>query len=399
VGTKRIINNIYNKIKKSIMSRQNLNEQINRIKQLLNIKESSVIEEAGNPIMAVIKKLIPDLEEKITTALEKELGKALSASTDKEIEVALKSATMAATRKEIAAAIYAVEKNMIDDVFKKYNMSIPTDASKAYVELQDNGLNRGILKDIVGEWKAGGKGASSSATPPTPPPPAPKPKPADPTNTFKVPDFELEIPNFWKMDEKATRAALKNMFPKAGSSDIEKMVVSLRNMKITDQAAFEKAFKNAVSGFGPRYQEILTKTSNLSKITSRYAALPTWGKIIFWLCTTPIGYNLLKGLGVPVDKTLGKVIEGWKGMFADQVNSVTGNDSNNSSNSGNQTTTYSFDDSGVLQYLSKTYPVTPTSDYELRKLTTPYNGYAVKLKGGSVELTFKHENGNYTKVN
>jgi hypothetical protein len=162
------------------------------------------------------------------------------------------------------------------------------------------------------------------------------------------------------------------------------MVVSLRNMKITDQAAFEKAFKNAVSGFGPRYQEILTKTSNWSKVTSRYAALPTWGKIIFWLCTTPIGYNLLKGLGVPVDKTLGKVIEGWKGMFADQVNSVTGNDSNNSSNTGN---------------LSKTYPVTPTSDYELRKLTTPYNGYAVKLKGGSVELTFKHENGNYTKVN
>ncbi len=33
------------------MSKQNLNEQINRIKQLLNIKESSVIEEAGNPIM------------------------------------------------------------------------------------------------------------------------------------------------------------------------------------------------------------------------------------------------------------------------------------------------------------------------------------------------------------
>ena len=383
------------------MSRQNLNEQINRIKQLLNIKESSVIEEAGNPIMAVIKKLIPDLEQKVTTALEKELGKALSASTDKEIEVALKSATMAATRKEIAAAIYAVEKNMIDDVFKKYNMSVATDASKAYVELQNNGLNRGILKDIVGEWKAGGKGASSSVTPPTPPPPAPKPpKPADPINTFKVPDFEIEIPNFWKMDEKATRAALKNKFPKAGSSDIEKMVIGLRNMKITDQAAFEKAFGDAVSGFGPKYKEILTKPGNLSKLNSRYQALPQWGKIIFWLCATPVGYGIAKNVfGAPVDKILGKVIEGWKGIWNDQINSVTGNDSNNSSNSGNQTTTYSFDDSGVLQYLSKTYPVTPTSDYELRKLTTPYNGYAVKLKGGSVELTFKHENGNYTKVN
>jgi hypothetical protein len=377
------------------MSKQNLNEQINRIKQLLNIKESSVIEEAGNPIMGVIKKLVPDLEEKITSALEKELGKTLSASTDKEIEVALKSATMAATRKEIAAAIYAVEKKMIDDVFKKYDMSIPTDASKAYVELQQNGLNRGILKDIVGEWKAGGKGASSS-TPSTPPKP---PKPADPTNTFKVPDFEVEIPNFWKMDEKATRAALKNKFPKAGSSDIEKMVIALRNMKISDQVAFEKAFKDAITGFGPRYQEILTKTSNWSKVMSKYAALPLWGKVIFWLCSIPVGYSLLKGLGIPVDKTLGKVIDGWKGIAADQINSINSNDSTNNANSGNQTTTYTFDESGMLQYLAKAYPVTPTSDYELRKLTTPYNGFAVKLKGGSVELTFKHENGNYKQVN
>ena len=75
------------------MSKQKLNEQINRIKELLNINESSVIEEAGNPIMDVIRKLVPGLEAKITTALEKELGKALAASTDKEIEVALKSAT------------------------------------------------------------------------------------------------------------------------------------------------------------------------------------------------------------------------------------------------------------------------------------------------------------------
>jgi len=157
------------------MSKQNLNEQLNRIKQLLNINESSVIEEAGNPIMAVVRKLVPGLERKLTKALEGELGKKIANATDQEIETALKSTTMKATRQELAAAIYAVEKNMIDDVFAKYNMSVATEASKAYSELQQNGLNKGILRDIVGEWKAGGKGGSSSLAPT--PNPAPKPKP------------------------------------------------------------------------------------------------------------------------------------------------------------------------------------------------------------------------------
>jgi len=329
------------------MSKQNLNEQINRIKQLLNINESSVIEEAGNPIMDVIRKLVPGLEAKITTALEKELGKVLTASTDKEIEIALKSATMAAVRKELAVAIYAAEKNMIDDVFKKYNMSIATDASKAYVELQNNGLNRGILKDVVGEWKAGGKGASSSATPPTP---APKPKP-DPVNTFKIPDIEVEIPNFWKLDEKATRAALKNVFPKASSREIEGMVVNLRKMKLTNQDEFAVALKNAIASFGPQYQEILTKTGNWSKVSSKYAALPTWGKWIFWIAAAPAGYGLLKFIGVPVDKTLGTIFEGWKEMAKDQVNSIK-KDDNTAATTTTPTNTVDDSEKGLRNYFA-----------------------------------------------
>lgn len=331
------------------MSKQKLNEQINRIKELLNINESSVIEEAGNPIMDVIRKLVPGLEAKITTALEKELGKALAASTDKEIEVALKSATMAAARKELAAAIYVAEKNMIDDVFKKYNMSIPGEASKAYVELQTNGLNRGILRDVALEWKAGSKAGSSSVTPT----PNPKPKPNDPVNTFKLPDIDIDIPDFWKMDDKATRSALKNIFPKAASGDLEKMVSNLRNMKLTNQADFDIALKNAVAGFGSQYKDILTKTSAWSKLSSRYEGLPKWGKIIFWIAVVPVGYNLLKGIGVPVDKTLGAVIEGWKGIYKDQTTSVTG-DSTNTNTATTTTPTNVVDDSekGLRNYFA-----------------------------------------------
>ena len=382
------------------MSKENLNEQINRIKQLLNINESSVIEEAKNPIMDVIRKLVPGLERKVTKALEAELGKKIAASTDQEIEVALKSATMAATRKELAAAIYVAEKNMIDNVFGKYNMTVASEASKAYSELQSNGLNKGILKDIVGEWKAGGKaGGKAGSTSVTPTPPSPKPN--NPTNTFKIPDIEIEIPDFWKMDDKATRSALKNVFPKAASSDLEKIVSNLRNMKLTNQADFDTALKNAVAGFGPEYKNILTKESTWSKVSSRYAGLPKWGKIIFWVSVSPVGYNLLKKLGIPVDKYLGSVIEGWKGMFKDQVSSVTGdttnNNSNNNNNNNNSGNTPQFADSvdGVKDYFKKTFNYT---DEKLRSVEIKSLGaskYEVKMAGYDTK-TFTYANGTFT---
>jgi hypothetical protein len=379
------------------MSKQNLNEQLNRIKQLLNINESSVIEEAGNPIMDVIRKLVPGLEAKITTALETELGKALTSATDKEIEIALKSATMAAARKELAVAIYAAEKNMIDDVFKKYNMSVATEASKAYSELQQNGLNKGILKDIVGEWKAGGKGASSSVTPPPPPPPVPAPKPPkpDPVNTFKIPDFEVEIPNFWKLDEKATRAALKNVFPKASSSEIEGMVVNLRKMKLTNQADFEVALKNAIAAFGPEYQEILTKTSNWSKVSSKYAALPNWGKWIFWIAAAPAGYGLMKMVGIPVDKTLGTVIDGWKGIFKDQVSSVTGDTSSNNSSSGNQTSNIDDSVQGLRNFFIQKYEGYDNASANALDIKPLGSGKYEVAKDGK-KLTYTYSNGTFT---
>lgn len=147
--------------------KQNLNEQIARIKQLLTLTESPTVEESGiieEQLAAFIKKLLPTLENKFISAIEAKLSKKIATATDAEITNAFKSAELATIRKEIAAAVYAAEKNMIDDVYSKYNMSVPGDASKAYSELQRKGLNKSILRDVTSEWKAG-KSSTSKPNP------------------------------------------------------------------------------------------------------------------------------------------------------------------------------------------------------------------------------------------
>jgi hypothetical protein len=99
--------------------------------------------------------------------IEAKMGKTLANASDTEITTALKSAEMAVIRKEIADAIYIADKNIIDSVLSKYNMTIPGDAAAAYTELSAQGYNRAILKDINKAYKAGrtssGAGGGSSA--------------------------------------------------------------------------------------------------------------------------------------------------------------------------------------------------------------------------------------------
>jgi hypothetical protein len=158
--------------------KQNLNEEINRIKKLLNIKESNIILEA-NPILGIVRRLGSAIESRFITGIEAKMGKTLANASDAEITTALKSAEMAVIRKEIAEAIYIADKNIIDSVLSKYNMTIPGDAAAAYTELSAQGYNRAILKDINKAYKAGrtsgGAGAGSGNNSLTQPAPAPRP--------------------------------------------------------------------------------------------------------------------------------------------------------------------------------------------------------------------------------
>lgn len=146
------------------MKKLNLNEEIYRIRKLLLVNESSVIEES-NPIGNIVKKFAPSLEKKFIADIEAKLGKSIAQATDVEIETILKSSSMSALRKDIAKAVYASEKQMIDNVFSKYDMNNIKSAGQAYKELQQNGLNSSILRDIKFEWSASkSSGASVGST-------------------------------------------------------------------------------------------------------------------------------------------------------------------------------------------------------------------------------------------
>ncbi len=374
--------------------KQNLNEQISRIKELLSLNESLVVNETSaielNEQWAqFVKTFVPALERKIITSLEGKLGKKIAQATDAEIATALKSAELTVLRKEIAAAVYASEKTMIDDVFSKYNMSIPGDASKAYAELQTKGLNRSILRDVASEWKAGGgkvaSGGSSAAAPAASSTPAP--------TSFTIPQIEAQLSSVNLLDREAVLARLKNLFPKAPSSDLTRIVNNLEKAELRTQMEFDKAYTEAVAGYGPQYQKVLKDPGTYAKAKNVYDGLGKWQKRIFWAVLIVGGYKALKAVGVPVDKATGWLLKGMADMVKDQAAGV--KDEFSGGGTGNSAgTTYSFDDSGILEWLSKEYPATPKDQYILRKTN---DGYGVKVKtgGDGKEYMFKFENGTY----
>ena len=86
-------------------------------------------------------------------SLEIKLGKKLSIATDAEITAALESPDMKFVRTKTAKSVYHEKQAMIDSVFSKYDMSKADEASKAYYELQEKGINRALLRGIAKEWK------------------------------------------------------------------------------------------------------------------------------------------------------------------------------------------------------------------------------------------------------
>ena len=147
--------------------KNNLNEEISRIKKLLNINENTLILEA-NPILNLIRKLAPSLEGKFISSVEAKLGgKKIAAASEAEIKAAFKSAELAAIRKEIGDAIYTAEKSAIDAIFAKYNMSAAGESARAYSELSalNAGEFAGITKELGRSYRAakGSTGAGAGA--------------------------------------------------------------------------------------------------------------------------------------------------------------------------------------------------------------------------------------------
>jgi hypothetical protein len=90
--------------------------------------------------------------EKDIDSLELKLGKKISIATDAEITKALMSPDMKFVRSKIAKSIFHDRQQMIDSIFKKYNMANKDEAIKAYTVLQEKGINKVYLKDIALEF-------------------------------------------------------------------------------------------------------------------------------------------------------------------------------------------------------------------------------------------------------
>jgi len=238
--------------------KQTLNEEINRIKMLLNIKESNIILEA-NPILGIVRRLGSAIESRFITGIEAKMGKTLANASDTEITTALKSAEMAVIRKEIADAIYIADKNIIDSVLSKYNMTIPGDAAAAYTELSAQGYNRAILKDINKAYKAGrtssgtgtGAGSTQPGTQPAPPPYTPS------NNLILNPDDSIRK----MMDASIAQTAKNDMKALAYYAQIETFGFS---------DAVERAMKYQYSKIGNMpASELIKEARTLSKQLDR----------------------------------------------------------------------------------------------------------------------------------
>jgi hypothetical protein len=163
------------------MKAQNLTEEINRIKEILNFDNPSIIEE--QLWKTLIKRVAPNLQKQFFADLEKTLGKKLTAATEDEVVTAIKSAEMGTMRKLIAKEVYNAEKQTIDDILKKYDLTNRTQAKAALTELSANGVHPGLRREVVALSKAENKVAGAAPKPAAPKPAASKPAASSSTAT------------------------------------------------------------------------------------------------------------------------------------------------------------------------------------------------------------------------
>lgn len=312
------------------MKAQNLTEEINRIKEILNFDNPSIIEE--QLWKTLIKRVAPNLQKQFFADLEKTLGKKLTAATEEEVVTAIKSAEMATMRKLIAKEVYNAEKQTIDNILKKYDLTNKAQAKAALTELSANGVHPGLRREVVALSKAENKTARAAAPKPAVPKPA-APKPATPK--LNVPDIERTITSSPIFSETEVLNKLKLSFPGAKSSHLAKMVENFKNANFKSQKSFDIAYRDAINAYEPIYQKHLLEPTIYKRMKGEYDKLGKYGKIMFWVVAIPGGYNLLKFVGVPVEGLTGWVIDSWKNIGKEQVKGVTkkNNDDNASSDS------------------------------------------------------------------
>lgn len=326
------------------MTKRTLLEEIRRIHEISGIKSEILVEglinEAADPITKEMARIIASF----FTGMEKEIivaGKKITQKKAEQIVSKIGSKTLTADEvavvktltKEVISADAAIIGKLTSDIFGEMQKLTSRTAKTKYFSEVKAAL-KGILPDeevknvvsgVNSKVKAGTTTTSSSTSSGT----GGKTSTGGKSTEFTIPDLDTNIPDVWKMGREETKAALKNRFPQAPSSDIAKMTNNLEKMKITDQAVFDRELKAAVQGYLPKYQKILDNPGNYAKFKASYESWPKVAKWVFWLTTSTVSYATLKQAGVPIDKWSNYIASKLKEIFKDQaggaIDGLTGN--------------------------------------------------------------------------
>lgn len=332
------------------MKKNTLLESIKRIHQIIGIKPNILIESEineANPVASEGAKLLA----KLFTNLEKSLVVGGTSYTKAQVKTIIRKAGVGVLTADEKAVMQALSKELIladKLLIKKLTSEIFGEWSKL--------TNRQLKTKYYSEVKAGLKellpetevnkiinGVDAKITPKKPSGGQPTPQKTDPAK-FSVPgSLETALNDVDLVDEGAVMARLKNLFPEAPSSKIQEMASNLKKANLLTQEEFNIAYSEAVKGYEPKYKKLLETPSVMARAKAIYVGLSKWEKRIFWIITFPLGYGLLKTIGVPVDRATGKLYDMWKEFFGDQLNgllnsvkSSSGGSSNNSGGLGSE---------------------------------------------------------------
>ncbi len=131
-----------------------------------NIQKNQLNEQAA--FSRFLSKTLPALgqtfEHNFFTELRNILRKDLTTVSPKEMAAAFKAPQMAAFRRQIADKLMETEFNTVDNILRKYNLSVPQESINAGKELATTlEIDPAFLKDVKASWAAK-KGAGTTAT-------------------------------------------------------------------------------------------------------------------------------------------------------------------------------------------------------------------------------------------
>lgn len=131
-----------------------------------NIQKSQLNEQAA--FSRFLSKTLPALgqtfEHNFFTELRNILRKDLTTVSPKEMAAAFKAPQMAAFRRQIADKLMETEFDTVDNILRKYNLSVPQESINAGKELATTlEIDPAFLKDVRASWAAK-KGAGTTAT-------------------------------------------------------------------------------------------------------------------------------------------------------------------------------------------------------------------------------------------